>query len=127
MDEERNVVQTVLKANNTFKDFSLSAFRSLSPQRAHTHTHTHEHTRAQTHARTNKTFLSFGGPRQDKNNRRQTEHARDGGVKKKRKKSGAGGGAQGIYGNEDTERLSGRTALEQSGACVCCRWVGMDG
>lgn len=33
MDGERNIVQTVLKANNTFKDFSphlsLSVFRSL--------------------------------------------------------------------------------------------------
>lgn len=33
MDEERSVVQTVLKANNTFKDFSLGVHA-----RAHAHT-----------------------------------------------------------------------------------------
>lgn len=47
MDGERNIVQTVLKANNTFKDFSVSLLRSLSTL-AHKHT-----TRTQT-------FLSFG-------------------------------------------------------------------
>jgi len=40
MDGERNIVQTVLEANNTFKDFSLSLLHSLS---LHTHTHTHTH------------------------------------------------------------------------------------
>lgn len=44
MDGERNIVQTVLKANNTFKDFSLSASFPL-PLHTHinaqTHTHTH--------------------------------------------------------------------------------------
>lgn len=34
MDGERNIVQTVLKANNTFKDFSLSA---SFPFPLHTH------------------------------------------------------------------------------------------
>lgn len=38
MDGERNIVQTVLKANNTFKDFSVSLLRSLSTL-AHKHAH----------------------------------------------------------------------------------------
>lgn len=100
MDEERNIVQTVQKANNKFKDFfSPSFFPPL-------------------HTRINLVPQSKGSSQLDNNNNNNNnaqpeKHARDSGIKK--------GTFSGFMEMRNREWLSGRKALEQSGACVLAR------
>lgn len=109
MDEERNIVQTVLKANNTFKDFSLSRSLCFVPSQ-HTHTHKPFSFSGKVKVALSRTTTT--------GSRRSTRETVGRGKKKKKK-----GTFSGFMEMRSGERLLGRKALEQSGTCV----LGRDG